>query len=41
VQSPLVAWIWVGAVILALGTGYALLPNPRRGQSAVREGVPA
>ena len=40
VQSPLVAWIWIGAVILALGTGYALLPNPRREQVAAREVVP-
>jgi len=39
VQSPLIAWIWIGAVILALGTGYALLPNPRREPMAVRERV--
>ena len=38
VQSPLVAWIWAGAVILVLGTVYALLP-PARG-ARVRETVP-
>ena len=29
VQSPLVTWIWVGGLILVLGTGYALT-TPRR-----------
>lgn len=29
VQSPLVAWIWVGAVIMAFGTAYCLLPKRR------------
>jgi cytochrome c-type biogenesis protein CcmF len=29
VQSPLVTWIWVGAVILVLGTIYSLLPPAR------------
>lgn len=37
VQSPLVAWIWVGAVILVLGTVYSLLPPVR--PSRVREPV--
>ena len=27
VRSPLVTWIWVGGLIVALGTGYALTPN--------------
>lgn len=30
VQSPLVSWIWVGGLILALGTAYALSPTYRR-----------
>ena len=29
VQSPMVTWIWIGGVILALGTMYTLLPSPR------------
>ena len=33
VQSPLVAWIWVGALILVLGTVYSLLP-PSKGLKA-------
>jgi cytochrome c-type biogenesis protein CcmF len=35
VQSPLVAWIWVGAVVLILGTVYSLLPPTR--QAGARE----
>jgi cytochrome c-type biogenesis protein CcmF len=30
VQSPLVTWIWVGGLIIVLGTAYALSPNGRR-----------
>lgn len=43
VQSPLVSWIWVGGFILALGTGYCLLPNYRRVKetSKRRKVVPA
>jgi cytochrome c-type biogenesis protein CcmF len=37
VQSPLVAWIWVGALILVLGTVYSLLP-PAKGLK-VREPI--
>ncbi len=29
VQSPLVTWIWIGGIIMALGTGYALTPARR------------
>ena len=29
VKSPLVAWIWAGAVVLVLGTLYSLLPPAR------------
>jgi cytochrome c-type biogenesis protein CcmF len=29
VQSPFIAWIWLGAVILAIGTAYTLLPSRR------------
>jgi cytochrome c-type biogenesis protein CcmF len=35
IQSPLVTWIWVGAVILAFGTGWALTPG-RRGAAATQ-----
>jgi len=27
VRSPLITWIWLGALIVVLGTGYALLPQ--------------
>lgn len=30
VQSPLIAWIWFGGLIMLIGTVYALLPNVRR-----------
>jgi cytochrome c-type biogenesis protein CcmF len=43
VQSPLVAWIWVGGAILALGTLYCLLPAPapaaRRREQEEAEGT--
>ncbi|MDZ7799377.1 MAG: heme lyase CcmF/NrfE family subunit [Trueperaceae bacterium] len=29
VRSPLVTWIWVGGLIIVLGTGYALSPSGR------------
>lgn len=29
VQSPLVTWIWIGGLIMVIGTGYALSPNRR------------
>jgi cytochrome c-type biogenesis protein CcmF len=29
IQSPLVTWIWIGGVIMALGTAYALSPQCR------------
>ena len=32
VQSPLVTWIWVGGLIMALGTAYALTPARRRAE---------
>jgi cytochrome c-type biogenesis protein CcmF len=37
IQSPLVTWIWVGALILALGTAWALVParSPRRAGVAI------
>lgn len=44
VQSPLIAWIWIGTAILAFGTAYTLLPAPRRQKrrvtAAAAEGVP-
>ncbi len=40
VQSPLVAWIWVGAIILIVGTVYSLLPPARPAKvPAAREDV--
>lgn len=38
VQSPLISWVWLGGLILALGTGYSLIPQPRR-EGAVRRGA--
>ena len=35
VQSPLVTWIWVGGLILVIGTGYALIP--KRAPQRVRQ----
>ena len=40
VQSPLIAWIWVGAAILVLGTVYSLLPPARPAKAPItREDV--
>lgn len=41
VQSPLITWIWIGGLIVALGTAYALSPQTRqhrtvRGEEAAR-----
>ncbi|MEM7735720.1 MAG: heme lyase CcmF/NrfE family subunit [Deinococcota bacterium] len=41
VQSPLVAWIWVGAVIMLVGTFYCLLPKRRYVPVPARQAVPA
>jgi cytochrome c-type biogenesis protein CcmF len=41
VQSPLVAWIWVGAVIMLIGTFYSLLPKRRYVPAPARQAVPA
>lgn len=37
VQSPLVALIWVGGLVMALGTAYALSPAPERSRRRVTE----
>ena len=39
VHSPLVTWIWLGGVILVIGTGYSLLPtrSERRATSPAAE----
>ena len=34
IQSPLVTWIWLGGLIMALGTAYALSPNGRKVQES-------
>lgn len=41
IQSPLVTLIWAGAVILALGTGWALVPARSRRQASALAGAPA
>ena len=45
VQSPLVAWIWVGGMILVIGTIYSLTPGPqavrREATRAAESGVEA
>jgi cytochrome c-type biogenesis protein CcmF len=41
VQSPLVSWIWVGGVILAIGTAYSLMPQRRREAALAQEVAPA
>ena len=33
VQSPLIAWIWLGGLIMFMGTSYALLPNAGRNKN--------
>jgi cytochrome c-type biogenesis protein CcmF len=38
VRSPLITWIWVGGVILALGTLYALTPSRRPAPATRRAG---
>jgi cytochrome c-type biogenesis protein CcmF len=37
VQSPMVTWIWIGGLIMALGTGYALSPARERVRRVVRD----
>jgi cytochrome c biogenesis factor len=39
VRSPLVTWIWFGALIVLLGTGYALSPQSRAVPARRREAV--
>jgi len=41
--NPLVAWIWIGGVILAIGTAITMWPSPaeRRTAAYALEGVPA
>jgi cytochrome c-type biogenesis protein CcmF len=41
VQSPLVTWIWIGGIIMALGTAYALTPSRERSRRAVDAGARA
>ena len=37
VVMPLVSWIWVGGILIALGSVYALAPLRRQGQAGARE----
>ena len=39
VQSPLITWIWVGGLIVILGTSYALSPGGRRLRERQRQGA--
>ena len=41
--NPLIVWIWIGVVIVVMGTGFALVPSaaPRRRESAVASELPA
>ena len=41
VQSPLVVWIWLGGLLLVIGTVYALLPQPQAVRRTVPKGVEA
>jgi cytochrome c-type biogenesis protein CcmF len=35
--TPLVVWIWIGGVVMALGTIFAMLPNYRKGKLTIQE----
>jgi cytochrome c-type biogenesis protein CcmF len=37
--NPMVVWLWVGGLIMAIGTGLALVPNRRRRVIPEREPV--
>ena len=39
VQSPLITWIWVGGLIVILGTSYALSPGGRQLRERQRQGA--
>jgi cytochrome c-type biogenesis protein CcmF len=39
--NPLVAWIWIGVVIVIIGTGVALAPNMTAAYAASRSRVPS
>ncbi|MDZ7703480.1 MAG: heme lyase CcmF/NrfE family subunit [Trueperaceae bacterium] len=41
VQSPLVSWIWFGALLLAAGVAYSLWPNPQPVTRTQKGAVPA
>ena len=41
VRSPLITWIWLGGLVLVIGTAYALLPPRQRVAARQREVVPA
>jgi cytochrome c-type biogenesis protein CcmF len=41
VQSPLISWIWLGGLIMVLGTGYALIPQRRLEAAPQRGAAPA
>ena len=41
--NPLIAWIWIGVIIVVLGTGFALVPSvsPKRREAPALDRVPA
>lgn len=41
VQSPLVVWIWLGGLIMVIGTIYSLTPQPQAVRRTVPQGVEA
>ncbi len=40
VQSPLIAWIWLGGLIMFIGTIYALLPDVRANLNKINTEIP-
>ncbi len=38
--NPLVAWVWIGVVVIIFGTGLALVPNAQQMRSPVQVAVP-
>jgi len=37
IRSPLITWIWIGAVVVLFGTVYALSPQPKPSPARRRE----
>jgi cytochrome c-type biogenesis protein CcmF len=41
--NPLISWLWIGVLIVVLGTAFALVPNamPKRRESTANADAPA